>query len=194
MRWFILFLTMSCIFCLYGSYLLWGCLSGIAKEKGIFRRDLLVRKGRDGIVMRANLAIRIALIIRESYFLAPLFVFALLMGLVLVGFIGFQFYHILRNVTTAETFKVDDLVSIAKFRQKMKSKKGSKEMDEETMDEEEAEYRRQLRYSDLPIISLPYKHAYSKGPWRNFVEMCFPPSLYPPKTNGSKSGKKTKKN
>jgi len=193
MRWFILFLTMSAIFCIYGSFLLAGVLYGYMDKSGLLSPALRYRNSRDGQVYTVGVSLRIAVLIRDTGLLAPLAVFALMMGLVLVVFTGFQLYHVCRNVTTAETFKIEDLVYIAEMSKKVEKKKKMKEEKkgkdgekQEQEEEQEEDFREYLRYKDLPVVELPYKHAYSHGVWRNFVEMVFPPYYYGKAKSGNK--------
>ena len=171
MRWFLLFLLMSAVFCLHGAWLLAGVLYGYCDKTGLLSPDLRYRTARNGPLLPASFALRLALLLRDTGLLAPLALFALLMGLVLVGFTAFQLYHVLRNTTTAETYKISDLVYIAEMSARLKDKKAP------TTPEEE-DFRQYVRYKDLPAVQLPYKHAYSHGAWRNFLEMAFPPFYY----------------
>jgi len=183
MRWFILFLVMSAIFCLYGSFLLAGVIYGYLDKSGLLSPELKYRSTRTGNLLPAGFALRVAVLLRDTGFLAPLGVFAFLMGIVLIAFTGFQLYHICCNTTTAETFKIADLVYISKMSAEMEKRKKEKEDkakkgEDEEEEEEEEDFREYLRYKDLPVVPLPYKHAYDHGAWRNFLEMVFPPSLY----------------
>ena len=171
MRWFLLFLLMSAVFCLHGAALLAGVLYGYCDKAGLLSPNLRYRTARNGPLLPASFALRMALLLRDTGLLAPLGVFALLMGLVLVAFTGFQLYHVLRNTTTAETYKISDLVYIATMSARLRSGSAATSPEDE-------DFRQYVRYKDLPTVQLPYRHAYSHGPWRNFLEMVFPPFYY----------------
>jgi len=217
MRWFILFLVMSAIFCLFGSFLLGGVIYGYCEHTGLLSPDLRYRSSQDGTLKPVSFGLRVAVVLRDTGFLAPLGVFAFLMGMVLVAFTGFQIYHVCKNTTTAETFKIADIIYISevsaeierrrkekeeKKKEGEKPKEGEKKKEEGKEDgktkeeeekEEEEDFREFIRYKDLPAVPLPYKHYYSHGALRNFLEMCFPPYLYNQPKSSSVSNKNQKK-
>lgn len=164
MRWFLLFLATSTVMCAYASWLCARLVVAFLRAAGLLGRGL-------------SWSVLFAVALRSTGLVAPLALFSGAMSLVLAGFVAFQMSHVLRGVTTAETFRWEDVrCEIADAAAAASSKDGETKAPAST-----------------PASIGKLENVYDRGAWTNFLEMLFPPNFEAEARKQEEDTKRTKK-
>jgi hypothetical protein len=200
-RWFHLFLISNFVSCFYGVYVYTLTLYSVVIENNLFNVVFMTPTGER---VHSNLLIVIQymlgtylLPIAQTFFIAAI-------ALMLFGFWLYHFYLTVRNRTTNETFKWEDIDRLYKivrtYRKnasnpddmetlyhkiyhdagKKKDSKDKKAAEAQERKNIEKEWRlKQLKsINEMVKNNSNPKNAYDKGFWNNIKEVILPPSLY----------------
>ena len=155
MRWFLLFLAVNTLYSAYGFLFIIN----------IFK-DFVVTDPGSRVLLSSHQApiVLFFVFISLLWFHTGLLLFvatgALGAVVALSYFIFILVNQVLDNVTTSEYFKIKEL--------KKRSQLASN-------GDDAFAYSSEFRYTDIPVISGPYFHAYNHGSKENFMEMLYPP-------------------
>ena len=156
MRWFLLFLAASTAYAACGAWFAAALLADCLRAEHAVHTALLAQHSVGAVL--AALAARVW---HCTGVLVLVGVVAGTAALALAVFAGSLLRDVLRNVTTAEAHKIRDVRVLARMAARQEA--------------HVARQQAQLRHPDLPVLDTPYVHAYDHGPWRNFLEVVFPP-------------------
>lgn len=111
-RWFHTFLIMNFLACFYGTYIYVMLLFGVVIEENLLESVFLTTNGQhipaSPLIVFQYMISTHLLVIAQAFFL-------LAIGIMLLGFWSYHMYLTLRNRTTNETFKWDDVAKLVRI-------------------------------------------------------------------------------
>ncbi|EGC40165.1 hypothetical protein DICPUDRAFT_147006 [Dictyostelium purpureum] len=197
LRYFLLFVLSTSLLCVYGAYLSGWSMYTFIKVKDI--KNLGYTK--NGVWTPVPTTIIIKYLAFESRSILPLGVFCLVIAVFLLSFFFYHIYLIVRNTTTNESYKwenIKDQIKIQRLEEKLKEKEeeerkkenksqtssSSSSKDKEIKkrnksnnnDNKEDKYQveKDKVYLPLPKTFKEIKNIYNKGAYLNLMETFFP--------------------
>jgi len=105
-RWFHLFLVMNYVACFYGAYLYGAVLYGIVEQENLMESVFMTPSGQQ---IQATPIIIVQYMLSMYLIVIAQWFFLIAIGMMLFGFWGYHMYLTMKNRTTNETFKWDDI-------------------------------------------------------------------------------------
>ncbi|KAJ3304843.1 palmitoyltransferase swf1 [Kappamyces sp. JEL0829] len=188
-KWFLLFLLTTAVYCSYGSYLSFQVLHYIYDRE---QYQHLYRIDPDtGRQQKASFYTSVLYLFQREALLSALAIFAGIAAVIVVLFLQYQLWLVLRGKTTNESFKWEDLSDaidgkhITTINERVlqfnKSYKPGDRLDgrpQHSQTPSKKNKARQLEDREVPLSSISeIRNIYDLGPMANLWLVLFPPTL-----------------